>query len=94
MLPPLNLLMRESQVKPGKYGWFGAILAPATQLCWFTTIGGHIRWFLKAKLTFRRTLTNLKSHETSPKIHLCHFLREKVPKKAPNGRIWEYVPNG
>ena len=49
-------------------------------------------WFAKAKLTLGRTLTHLKSHETSPKSTYATFFVKKVPKKARKGGILEISP--
>ena len=54
------------------------------------TYGG----FLKAKLTFGRTLTNLKSHETSPKSTPATFFVKKCQKRPRKAVFWEYLAKG
>ena len=49
-------------------------------------------WFAKPKLTLGRTLTNLKSHETSPKSTYATLFVKKCQKRPKKAVFWKYLP--
>ena len=81
MIPALNLLILELDVKQGKYGCFEAIMAPTVDISWCKSMYGQLWCFAKAKLTLATRVSNLKSHDTSPKSTYTRM-------RCQTGHIW------